>query len=117
LRILLIYPDILPTVQNYHGYIQIGLSSVASSLIDASHEVKLLHIKTTPDKKEVISYVQEFNPGIVGISSTTNQFETSRTVASWIRQVTSDSKIVIGGVPSRRILGSLFHNTIYFYKA
>ncbi len=98
MKILLIYPDIIPTVKNFRGYIQIGLSSIAASLIEAGHEVKLLHIKEIPDKNTVISSVQGFNPSIVGFSSTTNQFETSRKIAGWIRLAAPESKIVVGGI-------------------
>lgn len=98
MRILLVYPDILPTVINFRGYMHPGLSSIAACLIKEGHEVKLLHLIKKPNREEVMSMAQEFDPGLIGISATTNQFDISRTVSGWLRMAVAHAKIIIGGI-------------------
>ena len=98
MKILLVYPDILPTVKNFLGYMHLGLSSIAACLIREGHEVKILHLIKKPNKEEVVSMAQEFDPGLIGISATTNQFELSRTLSGWLRIATPHAKIIIGGI-------------------
>jgi radical SAM superfamily enzyme YgiQ (UPF0313 family) len=113
MRILLIYPDILPTISNFKGYINQGVASISASLKKAGHEVKLLHITQTLQKDNIISFVRSYSPSIIGISSTTNQYSTACNVANYIRSVLPDSVIAIGGVHSILNADDVIKNEVF----
>lgn len=100
MRVLLVYPDILPSVGNYKGYFYTGLSSIAAYLKSAGHEVKLLHLTSEPERTACVSLMKQFDPALVGISATTNQFSFAQKVAKWVRETLPKAVIVSGGIHS-----------------
>ena len=98
MKILLVYPDILPSVKKFRGYMHLGISSIAACLIKAGHEVRLLHLINEPSRNKILDMAKRFQPGLIGISATTNQFATARFVAATLREVTPEAKIIVGGI-------------------
>jgi anaerobic magnesium-protoporphyrin IX monomethyl ester cyclase len=95
MRVLFIYPNVGCQIGfNY------GLAHISAVLKAAGHEVRLLDVceKLDPDVEpsSVAQRVAELEPGIVGMSVVTNQFEYAKRLARAIREVCS-APIVIGG--------------------
>lgn len=88
----------MPSVKDFRGYMHLGLSSIAAVLLKAGHEVKMLHLIKEPNEDEIRAMAQEFKPGLIGISATTNQFKTARQVATILKSVVPDAKIIAGGI-------------------
>jgi anaerobic magnesium-protoporphyrin IX monomethyl ester cyclase len=94
MRILLIYPDI-HTIQFYH--FQHGLAWISAVLKKAGHNVGLLYINAEPGETELVESVKKFKPDLVGISSTTLQYQFTRRYAKAIRE-NLKLPLVLGGI-------------------
>jgi radical SAM superfamily enzyme YgiQ (UPF0313 family) len=90
----------MPSVKYYKGYPHIGVSTIAACLMKAGHNVKLLHIFSKSQENTTDAILESFSPDIVGISATTNQFNTALQVAQKVRAYGSSVKIIIGGIHS-----------------
>lgn len=94
MRILFVYPD-LHTIQFYH--FQHGLAWISAVLKDAGHKVDLLYINRELSDQELVEQAKNFAPDMVGISSSTLQYQFTRQYADAIRKQLK-LPLVLGGI-------------------
>src|SRR5665648_417601 len=92
MRVLLIYPNIT----DYPIDISHGLAAISSFLKKAGHQIELLDCTFGMNKKKIRSVILTFNPGIIGISIASNDFNYAVEICSYIKTI-SDIPIVSGG--------------------
>lgn len=95
--LLLAMPD---AANNFHRIIKVpnlGLCSIAAHL--AGHEVKIVDLVLVHRniRSWLHSFLAEFQPELVGISSMSFQYESAVTVMSICRQCVPQAKLVLGG--------------------
>jgi len=77
----------------------LGLAYIAAVLEKNNHEIKILDLeaeqKSEPELKQ---FLQEFNPGIIGISSTTPMINSALKLAEFCKRVLPKTLIAFGGV-------------------
>lgn len=95
MRILFIYPQLYAQVGfNY------GLAHISAVLKADGHETKLLDINEKLgfdlDFSRIRREVEQFRPGLIGLSIVTNQYQFAKEIAGSIREY-SDAPIICGG--------------------
>ena len=96
MRVLFIYPDILPG-KHFSGYYYMGVGYLAAVLKRAGHVPSLLHITKPIEKADLIRAVKEYRPDLIAFSSTTNMFPY---VKIWAKVITEnyDVPTICGGI-------------------
>ncbi|MBU1164137.1 B12-binding domain-containing radical SAM protein [Patescibacteria group bacterium] len=103
MKILLIYPPFRTEVSSLARVLKnkvppLGLGYIASALEIAGHEVKIIDAETDNlDLLGVIKAAKEFNPELIGLSTTTITFHKAREAAEKIKEELDNIKIVLGG--------------------
>lgn len=96
MRILLVYPDI-----EVHVNYPVGLGLISSMLKREGHEVAIMHLNEEIgfpfDRKRVMDVFDEFEPELVAVSTTSNQYSYGKQVASMFK-ARRDIPIVFGGI-------------------
>lgn len=95
--LLLAMPD---AANNFHRIIKVpnlGLCSIAANL--AGHEVKIVDLVLVHKniRSWLKNFLHEFNPGLIGISSMSFQYQSALEVISICRECAAGAKIVLGG--------------------
>ena len=74
MKILMIYPQIDAPLGTNHG-----IASLAGVLHAKGHEMDLMHVsekyKPVPSSEEIIDYIRETEPGLVGFSVMSQQYD------------------------------------------
>lgn len=100
MRVVLVYPDIIKGA-NWHGYYYSGVGYLASSLLQAGHEVELAHITRRLNQQEFAEVLRtKLGPGngqIVAFSATTNMFRFVEEWSGWAKKY-FDVFTVAGGI-------------------
>ena len=97
MRVLFIYPSIdCPPGVNH------GLASLSAVLKSAGHETSLIHVCESlyplPCSEKIIQRIREYDPGILGFSVMTQQYDWSCALVRDIRAAGIRTPIAIGGV-------------------
>ncbi len=81
-----------------HGYIHLGLASIAACLQEDGHRVRIidLGIEGTAPKK-IAERIREFDPDVVGISALTPTYPMALSAAATVKQVKPECLTVFGG--------------------
>ena len=97
MKILMIYPQIDAPLGTNHG-----IASLAGVLHAHGHEMDLMHVsekyKPVPSSQEVIAHIKKTQPGLVGFSVMSQQYDWVVQQSKAIRKVMPDLVQVIGGV-------------------
>ena len=112
MRILFIYPNL----GNILGF-NIGIAILSALLKERSHEVKLIHynenINIKFDEKRLKEVIDNFRPGVIGISTNTNQFQVSIMISKTIKKINKNIPIILGGIhPTLNPLESLSEESV-----
>jgi len=94
MRVLFIYPDITLYSRRY----QQGVGYLSAVLKKAGHRTFLLHLQKDVSAKWLLGQVERFNPDLIAISTTTNQFPYARKCAGWIKTAHPTTPTIYGGV-------------------
>lgn len=98
MRILLIYPDI-----RVHVNYPIGLGLISSILKQKGHETRVLHfneeINMPFDLSTLNKNIIDFEPELIGFSSTSNQYQYVKQMVEFIKKQ-SDIPTLVGGIHS-----------------
>ncbi|HHT9153200.1 MAG TPA: B12-binding domain-containing radical SAM protein, partial [Candidatus Hypogeohydataceae bacterium YC40] len=96
MKVLFIYPNINSQV----GF-NFGLAFVSAMLKAHGHTTKLLNLNEKLDRlpadEEIRTFIEDFKPGLVGISAVTPQYRSAVKIARLIKSF-SNIPIVLGGV-------------------
>ncbi|MFN3467364.1 MAG: B12-binding domain-containing radical SAM protein, partial [Candidatus Brocadiales bacterium] len=96
MKVLFIYPNINSQV----GF-NFGLAFVSAMLKAHGHTTRLLNLNEKldrlPTEEEIRAYVEDFKPGLVGISAVTPQYRQALKIARLIKSF-FNAPIVLGGV-------------------
>ena len=93
MRVLFIYPDICSVKGSFYH----GIGYISAVLKKHGHETNLIHITEIPKKENITKKIKDFNPAIIGFTSTTNQFQFVDQVAEWVKQ-DFNIPIICGGI-------------------
>jgi anaerobic magnesium-protoporphyrin IX monomethyl ester cyclase len=93
MKILFVYPNI---ESGSHIHVQPGLAMLSAILKQEGHQTSLIDLSYPMDREEFQSNVMEYNPDLVGFSSTTHQWQFAQRYAGWVRRV-SKAPIACGG--------------------
>lgn len=91
MKILFIYP----VPQNVGEPYQEGIASISAVLKQAGHETKLIHCNNF-DKSKLSEAIERFNPKLVFLSTTTDQFELSNEIINYIYE-NFNLPVIMGG--------------------
>jgi anaerobic magnesium-protoporphyrin IX monomethyl ester cyclase len=81
-----------------HGYIHLGLASIAACLQEDGHQVRIIDLGidgTAP--KKIAGRIRGFDPDVVGISSLTPTYPVALNTAAIVKQVKPECLTVLGG--------------------
>jgi len=96
MRVLLIYPDI-----HIHVNYPLGLGYISSFLKQNGHETRIMHFNEEIDNPLDLSFIErgihDFEPQLIGFSSTSNQFQYVKKMADFIKSK-RDIPILAGGI-------------------
>ncbi len=93
MRVQLLFID----VNSYHhNDYHFGLAYIASSLKANGHEVSLIVVHSQKEYSDVIRKIEEFQPGLVGMTSVETQFGYAKELAELIKQ-SYQVPVVCGG--------------------
>ncbi len=114
MRVLFIYPNIdCPAGINH------GLAMMSGVLKAAGHETKLIHVNEglwdVPSHHEIIEEVREFDPGIIGYSVMSQQYDWTCEVSKAIRKAMPDVPQVIGGVHCTMVPDEVTRDGVFDY--
>jgi anaerobic magnesium-protoporphyrin IX monomethyl ester cyclase len=93
MKILFIYPNI-KSGSSIH--VHPGLASLSAVLKQGGHNVCLIDLSVPMNREEFQTKVKEYDPDVVGISTSTHQWQFAKQYAVWVRQAVS-SPIICGG--------------------
>lgn len=74
----------------------LGLAYIASAVKQNNHEVQILDMTAEPDRN-LSDLVRSFSPDVVGLSCTSQTFQSALTVARQIKTVSKKIRVVFGG--------------------
>jgi len=66
-----------------------GLASLSAVLKQAGHDTRLIDLSQPMSREDFQAKVQEYNPDIVGITTSTHQWQFARQYAVWVREAIS----------------------------
>ena len=97
MKVLFIYPNVNAQVGfNY------GLAFISAVLKKHGHSTKLLNLNEKlyklPSDEEIVKYIRDYAPGLIGMSVVTPQYTTALRTARLIKKNFPDTPLIIGGV-------------------
>jgi len=114
MKILMIYPQIDAPLGTNHG-----IASLAGVLHANDHELDLMHVsekyKPVPSSEEIIEYIRETKPGLVGFSVMSQQMEWVEEKSKDIRKVMPELVQVIGGVHCTMVPDEVHKSKMFDY--
>ncbi|MEE9201192.1 MAG: radical SAM protein [Candidatus Brocadiales bacterium] len=114
MKVLFIYPNINTQV----GF-NFGLASISAVLKQHGHTTRLLNLNEKlhelPGDEEIKKYVQDYAPGLIGMSVVTPQYPTALRTAQLIKKNFPDIPIVIGGVHPTLVPGEVMKEKCFDY--
>ncbi|MFO8055909.1 MAG: radical SAM protein [bacterium] len=94
MRVLFIYPDVGTMLPLEYQH---GLGYLVSALKRAGSDARVLYLHEEPAEKELALKVREYSPGLVGFSTTSNQYPQAVKYARLLKKA-MDVPVIIGGV-------------------
>lgn len=82
MRVLLVYPNIVESPKD----ISIGLALISAVFKKAGHNVELLDATFGLEEEEVIKRIDQFKPGLIGVTAATNDLRYSIYLAKLIKE-------------------------------
>ena len=114
MRVLLIYPSI-----DCPAGVQHGLASISAVLKLNGHETRLIHINENlwpiPSNEEILEIVHDYQPGIVGLSVMSQQYEWTCALAVDLRERFPQLPLCIGGVHPTMVPDEVVKSGLYDY--
>ena len=98
MKIVFVYPDILPYLPFWKGYYYEGIGSLSSFLKQHGHNTSLIHITKPISKENLINAVTNEAPDLIGFSSTSHAFPIVKKLASWIKEEKILTPVICGGI-------------------
>src|SRR3990167_654619 len=97
MKVLFIYPNVNAQVGfNY------GLAFISAVLKKHGHTTRLLNLNEKlyklPSDEEIVKYIRDYDPGLIGMSVVTPQYPTALRTARLIKKNFPDTPLIIGGV-------------------
>jgi anaerobic magnesium-protoporphyrin IX monomethyl ester cyclase len=116
MKVLFIYPSIDCPAGVSHG-----LASLSAVLKEAGHETSLLHVCEhlwpIPSNEEIIARIREYDPGIIGFSVMSQQYEWTCRLTRDIRAAGLQMPICIGGVHCTMVPEEVTETGLFEYVA
>jgi anaerobic magnesium-protoporphyrin IX monomethyl ester cyclase len=94
MKVTFVYPDL------NLGKFNLGIGYLSAVLKTHGHRTELIHLKDYISKERFSSLLKQSNPDLIAISSVTNMIIYARQLASWAKEVFSDTPIICGGIHS-----------------
>ena len=114
MKILMIYPQIDAPLGTNHG-----IASLAGVLHAKGHEMDLMHVsekyKPVPSSEEIIDYIRETEPGLVGFSVMSQQYDWVVQQSKAIRQAVPKLIQTIGGVHCTMVPDEVHKSKLFDY--
>ena len=114
MKILMIYPQIDAPLGTNHG-----IASLAGVLHANGHELDLMHVsekyQPVPSSEEIISYIRETEPGLVGFSVMSQQYEWVEEKSKDIRKEIPELIQIIGGVHCTMVPDEVHKSKLFDY--
>jgi len=98
LKILFVYPDLIPHVFDWPGYFHYGIGTMSAVLKQAGHQTSLIHIAQTMNEFDFIKRVKSADPDLIGFSSTSHMFSIVKKFVSWLREAKIRVPTICGGI-------------------
>lgn len=116
MRVLFVYPSIdCPAGVNH------GLASLSAVLKQAGHETSLIHVNEhlwpIPANEEIIAEIRQRNPGIVGFSVMSQQYDWTCALVRDMRAAGLEMPICIGGVHCTMVPEEVTESGLFDYVA
>lgn len=99
MKILFIYPPPFEDkILSKLVYPPLGIMFLASVVRDMNHEVRIFDGNVQQaDLKQTLDYIKEFNPNIIGITAATPNIANAFKLASEVKKINENIKIILGG--------------------
>ncbi|MBU2564041.1 B12-binding domain-containing radical SAM protein [Patescibacteria group bacterium] len=103
MKVLLIYPHYSKTTNTFFRFLKnkippLGLLYIGSALKEKSHEVKIIDAEEKKiDLESLGKLTKNYNPQIIGISTTTPVFKRARETATYLKKILPNVPIIFGG--------------------
>lgn len=83
----------------YNDTEPLGLLYIGGIAKEQGHNVRIFHPyqNANPNEEAIIDNISEFQPDILGISSMTNTFNRSMSLAERVKQQSPNTKVIVGG--------------------
>ena len=94
MKVLFIYPDVGTMLPPDYQH---GVGTLLAVLKKSGHTPKLIYVHDELSREELIEKTSSFGPGLVAISTVSNQYHRSKMYAEWLKEK-FDTPIVIGGM-------------------
>ncbi|MGR3179733.1 MAG: B12-binding domain-containing radical SAM protein [Candidatus Anammoxibacter sp.] len=94
MKVLFIYYDVNSSAPARYAC---GIGSLSAYLKKHNHDISLVYIKTDDDYKLLREKINDFDPDLIGISATTSGFCSINDLSSYIKQITPETLLIIGG--------------------
>jgi len=99
MKVLFIYPDIVPSIPGYRGSLSFGLVSISAVLKEMGVQVSLLHITDRKyDRDEFIERVNQESCYLIAFSANSSMFHYAAKFAMWIKDSYKNMPIICGGI-------------------
>ena len=120
MKVLLIRPWVnkrITTVKNFMFGEPLGIECVSAILKELGHEVLLIDFMAEK-KAKLITYLEQFNPDIVGITSQCTDVDNVLKIALQTKQFDAKTIVLVGGVQAVCFPNSFFgENVDYVFKS
>jgi len=98
MKMLFIYPDLVPHVVDWPGYYHNGIGVMSAVLKQAGHGSSLLHIVQPMSWHDFINRVREEAPALIGFSATSHMFPVVKELVSWLQDAKLRIPVMCGGI-------------------
>jgi len=116
MKVLFIYPSIDCPAGVSHG-----IASLSSVLKKAGHQTALIHVNESlwpiPTNQEIVEEIRRYDPGIIGFSVMSQQYEWTCSLARDIRKAGLKAPLCIGGVHCTMVPDEVTESGLFDYVA
>lgn len=98
MKMLFVYPDLVPHVPDWPGYFHNGIATMSAVLKQAGYKTSLIHIVQPLSQEDFINRVKREAPDLIGFSTTSHMFSVVKQLASWLKDARLGIPVVCGGI-------------------
>ncbi len=98
MKILFIYPDLVPHVLDWPGYFHNGIGIMSAVLKQAGYRTSIIHIVQPLSQQDFMNRVRQENPDLIGFSSTSHMFSIVKQLTSWLKDAKLGAPVICGGI-------------------